>query len=76
MAELQKKKGVNNFKNVSNIEDMIKKEEHVPMKFGIETKTFKDTFEIRKLQEKKDNNFKQSTVINKSTNGKSILLLT
>ncbi len=55
---------------------MIKKEEHVPMKFGIETKTFKDTFEIRKLQEKKDNNFKQSTVINKSTNGKSILLLT
>jgi hypothetical protein len=65
LCELQKKKGVNNFKNVSNIEEMIKKEEHTPMKFGIESKTYKDTFEVRKVQEKKDGNFKQSTVITK-----------
>jgi hypothetical protein len=52
---------------------MIKKEENVPMKFGIESKTYKDTFDVRKTQEKKDGNFKQSTVINKSTNGKGNL---
>jgi len=49
---------------------MIKKEEHTPMKFGIETKTFKDTFEVRKTQEKRENNFKQSGIINKTTANK------
>ena len=66
---------MNNFKNVSNIEEMIKKEENTPMKFGIESKTFKDTFEVRKIQDKKDSiNFKMSSVINKSTNAKGILI--
>jgi len=54
LCELQKQKGVNNFKNVANIEEMIKKEEHTPWHFGIEAKTYKDTFEVRKVQEKKD----------------------
>lgn len=47
---------------------MIKKEENTPMKFGIESKTFKDTFEVRKLQEKKDGNFKMTSAVNKTTN--------
>jgi len=55
LCELQKKKGVNNFKNVANIEEMIKKEEeHTPWHFGIDVKTYKDTFEVRKVQEKKN----------------------
>jgi len=71
LCELQKNKGVNNFKNVSNIEEMIKKgEEHTPWKFGIDIKTYKDTFDIRKAQEKKDDT-KNSTVINKSIHDKT-----
>jgi len=55
LCELQKKKGVNNFKNVANIEEMIKKEEeHSRWHFSIETKTYKDTFEVRKEKDKKD----------------------
>lgn len=38
------------------------------MKFGIESKTYKDTFEVRKIQEIKDAKTNSST--NKTYNGK------
>ena len=47
---------------------MIKKEENTAMKFGIESKTYKDTFEVRKIQEIKDAKTNSST--NKTYNGK------
>jgi hypothetical protein len=48
ICEVQKKKGINNLRNLKNIEEMLK-EEFIPgFKFSLETKRDKDTFDSYK----------------------------
>ena len=44
IVELQKKKGINNLKQLKNLEDLLKGEENKAWGFDVEKKTFKDTF--------------------------------
>ena len=45
ICDIQKKKGINNLRNLKNIEDMLK-EEHLPdFVFSLEAKRDKDTFD-------------------------------
>ena len=49
ICEIQKKKGINNLKNLKNIGELIKEEVVSGFKFGLETKRDKETFTSRKL---------------------------
>jgi hypothetical protein len=48
ICDVQKKKGINNLRNLKNIEELLKDELIPGFKFSLETKRDKDTFESYK----------------------------
>jgi len=77
IAEIQKNKGIMSLKQFKNLDVLLKDEELVSMKFGLEKKTYKDSIDIHSKQEKKSpshnvnmsrDNFNKTVKFNK-TNG-------
>ena len=66
-------KGLNKIKNNSNMEEILKEQSFPTWKSGIEHKTYKDTFDVRKKQNSsvsKANNttYKKTSVMNSMNN--------
>jgi len=62
LNEYKVKRGLNKIKANSNIQDIIKEDNFPSMKYGIEHKTYKDTFDNRKKQSKTASAFSNATV--------------